>query len=308
MGLRSRPGAPTPRPTPTTRTAGEGLRASEADLVELLAPHTAPVDIARGILKRWSLQAHLGVGRGGGEDAWGDPALCQLPRRYILQAQGYMAITGAPPLGSPPAALRVGADRDRDLPDLPDPEIIGAVLEHAGFVVDYPARRSPPPGARWSRCGRRPPGWASDDGRLSPHRRARPCWSATGGLPGAEAGGGEQDFIQAIRRRGGDAKGSTGARASRCRYGSRQACVTVDARAAVASGWSSAWRAWSTGRLWRGAAAEAIADDEEGGRLPSLEPSPVMDQRHRGRDAGRDAGRRAMSETGTAVAKTPPSR
>jgi len=64
--------------------------------VELVEPHTTePLQLARSILSRYSLQAHLGrQDDGAGPDAWGDPALCQLPRRYILQAQGYMAITG----------------------------------------------------------------------------------------------------------------------------------------------------------------------------------------------------------------------
>ena len=137
------------------------------------------------------------------------------------------------------------------------------MLEHAErFVVDYLRPKKPPPGARWSRCGRRPPGCGLGTMAASPLTvEARgPAGALPGGLPGAEAGGGEQDFIQAIlAAEVGDAKGSTGARASRCRYGSRSGRVTVDARAAVAGMVERLAGVVDRETLER-AAAEAIAD------------------------------------------------
>ena len=134
------------------------------------------------------------------------------PRRYILQAQGYMAITGLRRWGSPPAPIRVGADRDRDLPDLLRPRIIGAVLEHAErFVVDYLRPKKPPPGARWSRCGRRPPGCGLGTMAAPPLTVERAALleryrEACQALKRAEV---SKDFIQAILAAEvrGDAKG-----------------------------------------------------------------------------------------------------
>ena len=109
----------------------------------------------------------------------------------------------------PTGLIRVGADRDRDPPDLYDPEIIGAVWARSASVVDYLRPKKPPPGARWSQMRQEAARvWPRDDGGSSPHRRARGplkrYWEACQALKRA----GEQDFIQAIApAAGGDAKG-----------------------------------------------------------------------------------------------------
>lgn len=67
-----------------------------AGLVETLAPHCHdPQGLALELMRRYSLQSIVGVQPDEtGEDAWGDEGSPQMPRRYLVQCLGYMAITG----------------------------------------------------------------------------------------------------------------------------------------------------------------------------------------------------------------------
>ena len=67
-----------------------------AGLVETLAPHCHdPQGLALELMRRYSLQSIVGVQPDEtAEDAWGDEGSPQMPRRYIVQCMGYMAITG----------------------------------------------------------------------------------------------------------------------------------------------------------------------------------------------------------------------
>ena len=246
---------------------GEGARASDVDLIDLFSEYgvAAPAALSQEVMRRWSLQAHLGVqDEEEGEDAWGDPALCQLPRRYILQAQGYMAITGLRRWDL--HRLRFGWGRIETVtyPIFYDPEIIGAVLEHAErFVVDYLKPRKPPARRTLEQMRQEAARvWPRDDGSFLPLTVERAALleryrEACQALKRAEV---SKDFIQAIlAAEVGDAKGIDGGKDFKVSYGARAGRVTVDARAAVAGMVERLAGVVDRETLER-AAAEAIAD------------------------------------------------
>lgn len=127
---------------------GSGGSASMVWLARLLDGHCVdPVSTARSIMAECSLQAHSGFQYGfGGVDEWGDPAECQMPRRYILQCLGYMYITGVKRCDLHRLRFGWGNIETYTYTVRWDEELFSGVLERVGkFVKDYLEPQKPPP-------------------------------------------------------------------------------------------------------------------------------------------------------------------
>lgn len=126
---------------------GQGYRVALEELEELLSPHAGdPRGLARDLMARYSLQKHIGGAEAETEeDQWGDPGTAQMPRRYICQCVGYMAITGLDRWDL--HRMRAGWGRFETITYTVhrDPEMEGMILE-AGerFVRDHLVTGKPP--------------------------------------------------------------------------------------------------------------------------------------------------------------------
>lgn len=126
---------------------GQGFRVALEDLEGILAEKVAdPRSLARDLMARFSLQHHIGGAQAESEeDQWGDPGTSQMPRRYICQCTGYMAMTGLPKWDL--HRMRAGWGRFEMVTyTVPrDEEMEGLILE-AGerFVRDHLVTGKPP--------------------------------------------------------------------------------------------------------------------------------------------------------------------
>lgn len=127
---------------------GQGYRAPIEDIILLLGDRcTDPFAVAKDLMTRFSLQHHIGAeAQQAEDDQWGDPGTSQMPRRYLAQCAGYMALTGLPRWDL--HRLRFGYGRletvtytvHRDL------ELEGVLLQAAErFVRDHLQPQKPPP-------------------------------------------------------------------------------------------------------------------------------------------------------------------
>lgn len=126
---------------------GQGYRVALEELEDLLSPHAGdPRSLARDLMARYSLQKHIGGAEAESEeDQWGDAGTSQMPRRYICQCVGYMAITGLERWDL--HRMRAGWGRFETMTYTVhrDPEMEGMILE-AGerFVRDHLLTGKPP--------------------------------------------------------------------------------------------------------------------------------------------------------------------
>lgn len=76
---------------------GDGLKAREADLIQLLQERCEdPKSIARDLMARYSLQSFAGTDWAGSEeDQWGTQGTAQMPRDYLIQCLGYADMANA---------------------------------------------------------------------------------------------------------------------------------------------------------------------------------------------------------------------
>ncbi len=118
-----------------------------AGLVETLAPHCQdPGGLALELMRRYSLQSIVGVQPDEAEeDAWGEEGSAQLPRRYIVQCLGYMAITGLRRWDLHRLRFGWGRLETATYQVQWDEELAGNLLEHgARFVRDHLIGGKPP--------------------------------------------------------------------------------------------------------------------------------------------------------------------
>lgn len=126
---------------------GDGFRVAQEELEQLLADKVAdPQSLARDLMARFSLQHHIGGAQAESEeDQWGDAGTSQMPRRYLAQCAGYMALTGLPKWDL--HRMRAGWGRFELVTYTVhrDPELEGLLLE-AGerFVRDHLVTGIPP--------------------------------------------------------------------------------------------------------------------------------------------------------------------
>lgn len=126
---------------------GQGYRAPLEDVLAMLAGRCEdPAGVARDLMARFSLQHHIGAEAAQGEDdQWGDPGTAQMPRRYLAQCAGYMAITGLDRWDLHRLKFGYGRIETVTYTVRRDLELEGLLLEAAGrFVRDHLAPQKPP--------------------------------------------------------------------------------------------------------------------------------------------------------------------
>lgn len=220
---------------------GQGYRAPIEDVLLLLGDRcTDPLSVAKDLMARYSLQHHIGAeAQQAEDDQWGDPGTSQMPRRYLAQCAGYMALTGLPRWDL--HRLRFGYGRLETVTYTVhrDQELEGVLLQAAErFVRDHLQPQKPP--ARKDLEDRQ-----MEIARLFPRdsglmRRADPseeCLLETYREATIEAKRAEvrKDLVETtLKERIGADKGLSGG-AGNVSYGYRKGRTSVDAQQAVSS-------------------------------------------------------------------------
>lgn len=126
---------------------GEGYKVAQTELESLLDGHPDAARVAQELMRRYTLQRHIGgASAETEEDQWGDPGTSQMPRRYLAQCAGYMALTGLPRWDL--HRMRAGWGRFEMITYTVhrDPELEGLLFDAAEkFVVDHLLPQKPPP-------------------------------------------------------------------------------------------------------------------------------------------------------------------
>jgi len=218
---------------------GQGYRAPMEDVLLLLEGRCEdPISLAKDLLARFSLQHHIGAEAAQSEeDQWGDPGTSQMPRRYLAQCAGYMALTGLDRWDL--HRLRFGHGRVETVTYtvLRDLELEGMLLDAAArFVRDHLKPQKPPAQIaledRQMELARLFP---KDSGIM---RKASPdeeCLLETyrGAVIDAKRAEVRKDLVETtLKERIGADKGLDGA-VGKVSYGHRKGRVTIDAQAAV---------------------------------------------------------------------------
>jgi hypothetical protein len=126
---------------------GQGFRAPIEDVLLLLEGRCSdPMAVARDLMARFSLQHHIGAEAAQSEDdQWGDAGTSQMPRRYLAQCAGYMALTGLDRWDLHRLRFGFGRIETVTYTVLRDLELEGLLLDAAArFVRDHLKPQKPP--------------------------------------------------------------------------------------------------------------------------------------------------------------------
>lgn len=218
---------------------GQGYRAPMEDVLLLLQGRCEdPFALAKDLMARFSLQHHIGAEAAQSEDdQWGDPGTSQMPRRYLAQCAGYMALTGLDRWDL--HRLRFGHGRIETVTYTVyrDAELEGMLLDAAAkFVRDHIQPQKPPARVdiedRQMELARLFP---KDSGLMRKANPAEECLLETYREAIIEAKRAEvrKELVETtLKERIGADKGIDGA-AGKVSYGHRKGRTSVDAQAAV---------------------------------------------------------------------------
>lgn len=126
---------------------GQGYRAPLEDVLLLLQDRCEdPISLAKDLMARFSLQHHIGAeAEQSEEDQWGDPGTSQMPRRYLAQCAGYMALTGLDRWDLHRLRFGLGRIETVTYTVYRDAELEGMLLDAAAkFVRDHIVNQKPP--------------------------------------------------------------------------------------------------------------------------------------------------------------------
>lgn len=218
---------------------GQGYRAPIEDVILLLQDRCEdPMSVAKDLMARFSLQHHIGVEAAQSEeDQWGDPGTAQMPRRYLSQCVGYMAITGLDQWDLHRLRFGMGKLETVTYTIMRDAELESMLLDAAAkFVRDHLEPQKPPAQVELEdrqlelarifpkENGVIRPATAVENGMLEQYRDA---------IIAAKRAEVEKEMIElAIKARIADFKGLEGS-AGKVSYGWRKGRTSIDAHAAV---------------------------------------------------------------------------
>lgn len=218
---------------------GQGYRAPMEDVLLLLQGRCEdPLSLAKDLMARFSLQHHIGAEAAQSEDdQWGDPGTSQMPRRYLAQCAGYMALTGLERWDLHRLRFGMGRIETVTYTVYRDAELEGMLLDAAAkFVRDHLQPQKPPARVdiedRQMELARLFP---RDSGLMRKANPSEECLLETYREAIIEAKRAEvrKDLVETtLKERIGADKGLDGA-AGKVSYGHRKGRVTIDAQAAV---------------------------------------------------------------------------
>lgn len=220
---------------------GHGYRAQVEEVQALLDGRCDdPVSLARDLMARFSLQHHIGAEAAQADgDEWGDSGTAQMPRRYLAQCAGYMALTGLEQWDLHRLRFGYGRLETVTYTVMRDVELEGLLLEAAErFVRDHLATKKPPTRVtvddRLLELARVFPkdsgiilkASADEDMLLERYRAA---------VIDAKRANVRKDLLETtVKETIGDAKGITGG-SGKVTFGYRAGRATIDAKAAIAA-------------------------------------------------------------------------